>query len=274
MHDSISVIIPTHNRKESLSRALDSVVFQTHPADEIIVVDDGSDDGTRQFITRQYKQVIYLHHDNRGVSFSRNAGVARAQGKWLAFLDSDDEWLPNKLALQLDALSENPRVPLCHTEEIWIRNGVRVNAMDKHKKRGGNIYLNCLPLCVMSPSSVMMSRNLFLQAGGFDKNLPACEDYDLWLRICVDNPVLFIEEPLVRKYGGHPDQLSRRYWGMDRFRVQALEKMIDSNVLNEDFLNATRKLLVEKCEILVNGAVKRNNDDIAKYYQHRISRYC
>ena len=273
MHDSISVIIPTYNRKENLIRALDSVVHQSHPADEIIVVDDGSGDGTKQLIAEQYKQVIYLYHNNRGVSYSRNAGVARAQGRWLAFLDSDDEWLLEKLSLQLAALRESPHIPLCHTGEIWIRNGVRVNAMNKHKKRGGNIYLNCLPLCVISPSSVMMSRDLFLQIGGFDENLPACEDYDLWLRICADTPVLFIEEPLIRKYGGHADQLSKRFWGMDRFRVQALEKLIDSKVLREDLLRATRKLLIEKCEILVNGAIKRNNGEMAKYYQSKISHY-
>lgn len=273
MPASVSVIIPTYNRRELLSRALDSVMRQTRPADEIIVVDDGSDDGTAEMVAQNYPTVICVQHQNHGISYSRNRGVDRATGTWIAFLDNDDVWLPPKLGLQLTALKEEPRYQLCHTEEIWIRNGRRVNPMNKHKKRGGDTYLDCLALCLISPSSVMMSREFFQQIGGFDESLPACEDYDLWLRICADNAVLYLEEPLLEKYGGHEDQLSKRFWGMDRFRVQALEKMLNSGCLQDEKLEATQAMLISKCQILVNGAVKRNNVDLAKTYSEKLSRY-
>ncbi len=100
---------------------------------------------------------------------------------------------------------------VCHTDEIWIRNGRRVNARKKHGKKGGWIFQHCLPLCAMSPSSIMIHRDVFTALGGFDERLPACEDYDLWLRITARYPVLFTRQPLIEKYGGHDDQLSRKY---------------------------------------------------------------
>ncbi|MES9888132.1 MAG: glycosyltransferase family A protein, partial [Candidatus Sedimenticola sp. 6PFRAG1] len=224
----ISVVIPTHNRATVLERALASVLTQTHPAMEVIVVDDGSEDRTRELLAQKFPSVRYLHQPNQGVSSARNLGIANARGDWIAFLDSDDEWLPGKLQAQKELLSNHPDIRICHTEEIWIRDGKRVNQMKKHTKQGGVIFRHCLPLCVISPSSVMIHRDVFEQVGVFDESLPACEDYDLWLRICARYPVAFIEQPQINKYGGHDDQLSRRHWGMDRFRLQALEKIIVS----------------------------------------------
>ncbi|MBT8148199.1 MAG: glycosyltransferase, partial [Gammaproteobacteria bacterium] len=210
---------------------------------------------------------------NQGVSKARNYGVARSSGDWLAFLDSDDEWLPDKLQRQMTALQQQPDYQLCHTEEIWIRNGRRVNPMTKHAKAGGHIFENCLPLCAISPSSVIIKRDLFEQVGGFDEQLPACEDYDLWLRICARNPVIFLEQPLIRKYGGHADQLSRKYWGMDRFRISALEKILQSGLLDDQQLAAATDILIQKCEILANGAAKRGNRERAAYYTTKLASY-
>jgi len=269
----ISVIIPTHNRAELLPRALDSVLEQTRPPDEIIVVDDGSDDGTDELVRRQYPSVRYLHQRNRGVSAARNRGIAAAGGEWIALLDSDDSWLPGKLAAQRQALTEQPDHRICHTEEIWIRNGKRVNAMKKHAKGGGHIYRRCLPLCVISPSSVLLHRGLLMETGDFDESLPACEDYDLWLRICAREPVLFVEEPQIVKYGGHEDQLSRRHWGMDRFRIQALEKILETGNLGTEDRAATLAMLAEKCEILALGAEKRGDDQRAAAIRARPDRW-
>ena len=266
MDFSVSVIIPTHDRAAILSRAIESVLAQTLPPREIIVVDDGSTDGTEALLRSAFPQVRCLRQENRGVSAARNAGIAAATGEWLAFLDSDDEWLPGKLAAQREALESNPDCRLCHAEEIWIRNGKRVNAMRKHEKSGGNIYRRCLPLCVISPSAVVIHRDLFRDYGGFDETLPACEDYDLWLRICAREPVAFVEQPQIVKYGGHADQLSRRHWGMDRFRVRALEKILEADVLGPEDELATRQMLVKKCRILVQGARKRGVADRAEYY--------
>ncbi|MCP4992198.1 MAG: glycosyltransferase family 2 protein, partial [Gammaproteobacteria bacterium] len=220
----ISVIVPTYNRSQVLGRAIQSVLDQTFPAHEIIVVDDGSTDNTKQLVRDLFPQCRYIEQPNRGVSAARNTGIESATGNWLAFLDSDDEWLPGKLRAQIALLEKNPEVKICHTEEIWIRNGKQVNQMKKHAKSGGHIFQNCLPLCVISPSSVIIHREIFHEIGAFDEELPACEDYDLWLRICASHPVAFVEQPQINKYGGHEDQLSQKHWGMDRFRIKKKKK--------------------------------------------------
>lgn len=262
----VSVVIPTHNRAHLLARALDSVLAQTLPALEIIVVDDGSTDDTRGLVAERYPQCIYLKQPQTGVSAARNAGIQAASGDWIAFLDSDDAWLPGKLEAQRDCLAAHPGVRLCHCEEIWIRQGRRVNPMRKHAKAGGWIYQRCLPLCVISPSAALLHRNLLEDVGGFDESLPACEDYDLWLRICAQESVAFVEQPQIEKYGGHDDQLSQRYWGMDRFRIQALEKMLQKTDLTPSDRSATLQALIGKCDIFAKGAAKRNKLDEARLY--------
>lgn len=270
---SISVIIPTYNRCELLCRALSSVFGQGYPAVEVVVVDDGSDDGTAEMINNDFPSVKYYFQENKGVSAARNRGIGLASGEWVAFLDSDDEWLPNKLQSQVDALLDSPEVKVCHTEEIWVRNGKRVNQMNKHRKEGGWIFQRCLPLCAMSPSSIMLRRSIFDEVGGFDENLPACEDYELWLRITARYPVLFIEQPQIIKYGGHEDQLSARYWGMDRFRIYALEKIINANVLSDQDRYAAIDMLIQKCAVYSQGALKRNKLEEADRYQQLMYRY-
>jgi len=264
----ISVVIPTHNRAKLLERALHSVQQQTHAPYEVIVVNDGSEDQTRQLVEQKFPHYRHLYQPNRGVSSARNLGILAARGDWIAFLDSDDEWLPGKLEAQRQQLSGSPDLRISHTEEIWIRNGVRVNQMNKHKKSGGHIFQRCLPLCVISPSSVMIHRSIFDSVGLFDESLPACEDYDLWLRICARYPVDFVEQPQIIKYGGHQDQLSRRHWGMDRFRVQALEKIINSRIIEGEALDAAKAMLCRKARILANGAAKRGkHEEAARYRQ-------
>ncbi|RDH88572.1 MAG: glycosyl transferase [endosymbiont of Escarpia spicata] len=269
----ISVIIPTYNRVDTLPRALDSVLSQHLAADEVIVVDDGSTDETAELISRRYPQCRYLHQPNQGVSSARNLGIREAQGEWIALLDSDDAWLPQKLQLQSEALKAEPDHLICHTEEIWIRNGVRVNAMHKHAKSGGFIFDRCLPLCAISPSSVILHRSLFDSVGLFDERLPACEDYDLWLRICATEPVLFLSEPLITKYGGHADQLSHKHWGMDRFRIQALEKIVQDKRLQENDRFAAIEMLLKKAEIMAKGAEKRGKQARADFYRELQTRY-
>jgi len=151
---------------------------------------------------------------------------------------------------------------VCHTDEHWIRRGRRVNPKHKHQKYGGDIFARCLPLCAMSPSSVMIRRDVFDDVGLFDENLPACEDYDLWLRITVNEAVLYIDEALLEKTGGHDDQLSQRYPAMDRFRLEALAKLIASGKANPAQSALALSMFREKFAIFKNGAIKRDRHDI------------
>lgn len=262
---SLGVVIPTFNRARTLGRALDSVFAQTLPPRQVIVVDDGSSDATAGLVAA-YPGANYLRQENRGVSAARNLGVSHCDCDWIALLDSDDEWLPGKLQVQFEALAENPGHRLIHGDEIWIRNGRRVNPARRHRKRGGWIFGHCLPLCVISPSAAVVEKSLLEEVGGFNEQLPACEDYDLWLRICCRYPVLHVDEPLLRKYGGHDDQLSRRHWGMDRFRVRALRDLLAGNGLNGEQREAAEATLREKCRILINGARKRGNLEILEEF--------
>jgi glycosyltransferase involved in cell wall biosynthesis len=257
---TVSVVIPTWNRGALLPLALDSVLAQTRPPDEILVVDDGSTDDTASRVRSGYPDVRLIEQGNLGVSAARNAGIRAASGSWIAFLDSDDRWLPEKLELQLDALKANPDHLLCHSDEIWIRRGRRVNPMKKHQKHGGLIFERALPLCVISPSSAIVHRSLFDTLGLFDEGLPACEDYDLWLRVTARYPVLYLARPLIIKYGGHDDQLSRRYWGMDRFRIRAIEKLLAHGDLPEDYRRAAEAERARKMKIFADGARKRRRE--------------
>ena len=259
INNTVSVIIPVYNRVNLIDRSINSVISQTYPINEIIVIDDGSNDGTYDLIKRNFPQVSLQYQENKGVSNARNIGIKLAKSKWIAFLDSDDEWLPKKVEEQINLLKTNFSFKICHTDEVWIRNQVRVNPMKKHRKYGGDIYNKCLPLCVISPSSIIIHKDIFNDIGLFDEELPVCEDYDMWLRICSKYSVLFLDQKLINKYGGHDDQLSKKYWGMDRFRLIALEKMIDNPNLKSTDRMATINMAIDKARILQKGYIKHNH---------------
>jgi len=262
----VSVIIPTYNRGWVLREAIDSVLAQDFKDFELIVVDDGSTDNTGEILDSYDQDLIVLRQSNKGVSAARNRGIAATAGRLVAFLDSDDLWLPPKLSSQIDFFNSNPAAVINQTEEIWIRNGVRVNPKTRHHKSSGMIFERSLGLCLVSPSAVMMKRALFDEVGLFDEDLPACEDYDLWLRISWRYPVHLIETPLIIKRGGHADQLSKAP-GLDKFRIQALKKVIESGQLDEDSYQAAVRTLQEKCTIFAGGCRKRGKDDEAQYYE-------
>ena len=262
----VSVIVPTYNRAVSLRRALISVLEQTLAPFEIIVVDDGSSDASANMIQHTFPDVRYVYQRHAGVSAARNRGVRAAQADWIAFLDSDDAWEPTKLERQAEALRTHPGHRLVHCDETWFRNGQRLPQKTKHRKHGGWIFERCLPLCAISPSAAVLRRSLFDDVGYFDESLPACEDYDLWLRITAREPVLFVAEPLVTKHGGHADQLSRRILALDRFRIKALLKLIETESLSPTQSKAALACLADKLDIYINGAAKRGHDrDAARY---------
>ena len=263
---TVSAIIPTHNRSQTVLRALRSVYAQRIPVNEVIVIDDGSSDDTAARVQAAFPGVNLICQTQHGVSHARNRGIDAAQGEWLAFLDSDDEWLSMKIETQLDAVRNNPSSRICHSNEIWIRNGRRVNPMDKHRKHGGWIFEHCLPRCAISPSSVLLHRSTIEEFGAFDESLPVCEDYDLWLRMTAALPALYIAEPLVKKYGGHSDQLSRSRWGMDRYRIQSLEKLLAAKTLTAVQERQALEELTRKIDIYLTGARRRQRqNEIAIY---------
>ncbi|RJQ53966.1 MAG: glycosyltransferase [Desulfobacteraceae bacterium] len=252
----VSVVIPTFNRGWIIKEAIESVLRQNYPNFELIVVDDGSTDDTALILDHYGDRIVSIRQENAGVSAARNRGIREASGELIAFLDSDDLWLPGKLKRQAEFLEADPGACICQTEEVWIRNGCRVNPKNKHRKESGIIFERSLALCLVSPSAVMIRRRLFDEVGLFDENLPACEDYDLWLRIGCRYPVYLIEEPLIVKRGGHADQLSRAS-GLDRFRIDALIKIIESGQLAEKQRQAAVETLTRKCRIYANGCLKR-----------------
>jgi glycosyltransferase involved in cell wall biosynthesis len=273
MQTTVSVIIPTYNRKHTLGRALDSVMAQQYGVTETIVIDDGSTDNTVEWVEENYPSVIVLSQPNTGVSTARNIGIARASGQWIALLDSDDYWYPQKIDQQLHTLQQNEHIRLCHSDEHWIRNGTRVNQMNKHRKTGGWVFQQCLPLCAISPSASLIKKTVFDDLGGFDETLPACEDYDYWLRLCSREPVAYIDTALIQKYGGHDDQLSNQHWGMDRFRLEAIAKLVRNHLLkpfmqNADYIAAVQ-MFNTKLSIYCKGALKRNRDEHVAELRHR-----
>ena len=255
----ISVIIPTYNRKKYIKRAIDSVIRQSYKPFEIIVIDDGSTDGTYELIKQSYSssQISLKKQKNNGVSSARNKGIKLANGDWIAFLDSDDEWFENKLELQVREIKKS-KTFICHTNEIWIRNGIRVNQMKKHQKYGGAIFKKCLDMCRISPSSVMIHRRIFDEIGLFDEDLIICEDYDLWLRISSKYPVLYLDSMLIKKFGGHEDQLSKNINGIEQFRIQSLEKILKTLPLKHGYFNSAKNMVLKKLRIYRSGLIKRN----------------
>lgn len=272
MVPTVSVIIPTYNRWPMLGAAVESVLAQRYRDFELIVIDDGSTDGSAMELAKFGAQVHYIYRHHSGVSAARNLGVRLSRGRLVAFLDSDDLWQADKLAVQARFMESHPDVQICQTEEVWLRHGVRVNPKLKHRKPSGDIFRRSLDLCLVSPSAVMMTRALFDRSGGFDESLPVCEDYDLWLRIARDYPVPLIEQALVVKRGGHADQLSHSMWGMDRYRVVALLKLLRSGIAG-DRRRAVLRVLQIKTAVLAQGAQKRGRTAEVDGYRAMLSEF-
>jgi len=268
----VSVIIPTYNRGWVVQEAIDSVLDQDFSDYELIVVDDGSNDNTREILGVYGKAITVLQQSNRGVSAARNRGIAEAAGRLIAFLDSDDLWLPRKLSTQVKFFEENADAVINQTQEIWIRNGLRVNPKKRHHKFSGMIFERSLALCLVSPSAVMIKKSLFDAVGVFDERLPACEDYDLWLRVSCRYPVHLMDTPLIIKRGGHDDQLSKAA-GLDKYRIQSLMKIIDSDLLTPQQYRAAVITLKEKSEVYAGGCRKRGREEEAEYFSALAEKY-
>lgn len=260
-----SVLIPAFNRQEMLRSAIDSVLFQTFSDYEIIVIDDGSTDGTEILAEHYGSRIKYLRQENSGVSSARNAGIIKSCAPYIALLDSDDTWHPAKLREHREYIAANPLTLIHQTEDIWYRNGRRVNPMKKHLKPEGELFRASLELCMISPSSVVISRELFDRYGLFDEELPVCEDYDLWLRITPFENVGLIRKKLITRFSGHGGQLSASHHPLDRFRLYSILKLIEDSgsSLSVSDLQAAVESARKRMDILLTGAEKRGNSAMA-----------
>ena len=273
-----SIIIPVYNRPWCIKESIDSVLNQTCQDFELILIDDGSTDSTGQILEdyrNRYKSVKVIFQENKGVSSARNTGIENSDGEFIAFLDSDDLWIPEKLEIQKNFFEENDSV-ICQTEETWIRNGKRINPKFRHKKPSGDIFISSLALCLVSPSAVMMRREFFEKTGLFDTSMKACEDYDLWLRGAIFFDFGLIDKPLVIKRGGHEDQLSAIPL-LDKLRIYSLDKILSMGIDDAAKRKACILKLAEKCEIYMAGCKKRGKweeffiyESLMNYWRKRV----
>jgi len=257
----IDIILPTFNRSQLIERAINSVLAQSHQGFNLYVVNDGSTDET-EFILQKYAQQSQVHilkQENRGVSAARNFCIRSSHAEWIAFLDSDDEWLPQKLEKQLAFIKLNPACRFVHSNEIWIRHGQRVNAPKRFDKSNNEIFKRSLETCLISPSTVMMKRELCENLGLFDESFEICEDYDLWLKVLAQEEVGFISDELIKKHGGHEDQLSTRFHSMDFWRIKALVNLLKNPVLSSEKKNQVNEQIQKKAALLKSGYLKHQN---------------
>ena len=265
----ISVVIPTYNRYEPLKRALRSIYCQSHQPVEVIVIDDGSTDNTSK-IAEDFPKIKYFYQGNRGVSSARNRGIKESTSDWIAFLDSDDEWHKYKLEEQVKLHKKDKTLYMSYTDERWVRDSQTVNIPKKFKKFGGDIFENNLSHCIIAPSSALIHKKLFKSVGLFDEDLEVCEDYDLWLRISLKHKIGLVNQKLITKHGGENDQLSYKHWGMDRFRVQSLEKILKKKTAKD---RVTFDMLLKKYELLLKGAMRHDKYYDVKDYKSKIEFY-
>jgi glycosyltransferase involved in cell wall biosynthesis len=258
----IDVIIPSHNRADLLVRAIESVLLQTYQNFNLYVVNDGSTDDSELKIASYFNhpKFHYLKQTNKGVSAARNLGIKNSNSPWIAFLDSDDEWLPNKLEAQVNYLLTHPECRFIHSNEIWIRNGVRINAKNKFDKSNNNIFQRSLEMCLISPSTSMLRRDLITEHHFFNEEFVMCEDYDLWLKILAREDVAYLPDYLVKKYGGHSDQLSTKDSMMDYWRIQSLITLAQVGNLEKNKHQQVIAEINKKAPILLAGLQKHNQE--------------
>jgi len=260
----VSVVIPTYNRSEFIAGAIDSVLAQTYTVDEIIVVDDGSIDDTKEVLS-QYDNIHVLYQTNRGVSCARNTGIKHAKNDWIAFLDSDDTWNDNKIEEQVNFHTSNPNIFISHTDELWIRNGKTIRQKKHQKKPSGFCFLDNISACKIGPSTTMIHKSIFDEVGLFDENLRVCEDYDLWLRVSREYDIGYVDLKLITKYAGHENQLSFSTFAIDTYRIKALEKHLDG-----EYKTQVKEEIIKKSLLLIKGAKKHENTSIINEYEQKL----
>ncbi|MBN1649122.1 MAG: glycosyltransferase family 2 protein [Spirochaetales bacterium] len=268
---SLSVIVPFYNRAEMLHEALASVFVQEYPDLQVIIVDDGSTDDWKGQISGFEVEAIEIPHCGLPGKV-RNEGIRRAGGEYITFLDSDDLWLEGKLELQLAEIVKSGH-PLCHTREIWDRNGTIVSQRKQKHARSGDVFGDALKKCIIGPSTVLMEKKLFSECGMFREDIEIAEDYEMWLRITDRYEVCYVDKPLVCKRAGDWPQLSEKYGMIELFRIKALRKLVDGNVFSGKNRAQAAAELALKCRIHAQGCRKRSKVGEAAEYEQLAAVY-
>jgi len=272
----ISVIIPVYNRFEMAKEAVASVLGQTYRNFELIIVDDGSTDMTSLLPTYYDDEVRikYIKIKHSGMpGHVRNMGVEISVGKYLAFLDSDDLWMNNKLEKQIEFLEKNSAYRVVHTREAWVRSGKIISQAGFRHKRSGDIFLDALEKCIIGPSTVLLETDLYKELGGFRDDLEIAEDYELWLRLTDPNTIGYIDEPLITKRAGHVGQLSEKYGQIEIFRIRGLQKLVEQNFFSLENQKLAEQELAKKCRIYAAGCRKRNKTEEAELHESIAAKY-
>jgi glycosyltransferase involved in cell wall biosynthesis len=251
---AVSVVIPSYNYARYLPAAIESVLAQTFRDFEIIVVDDGSTDDTPQAV-RAFDGVIrYIRQTNQGVSRARNLGISQSRGHYVAFLDADDEWLPEKLEWQIAALRDAPTSQACFVTSLVVDESGKIIVEQRARQpvehseelvRFGNIVHG-------SSSSVMCARSLLESVGGFDARLSDCADWDLWIRLVKLTPFLNVDRPLVR-IRRHSLSMTRQVALRERDSRQVLENALETMVDGPD-TTATRRAALGRNAMVLAGS--------------------
>jgi glycosyltransferase involved in cell wall biosynthesis len=207
----ISVVMPAFNAERFICESIESVLHQSYPNIELIVINDGSTDNTANTISHLKNSINYLETENKGVSAARNLGIQEAKGEWIAFLDADDIWFTNKLKLQFDKLDG---CNWSYTDSYYLGKQYKhdTKRSDLSPLFSGNIFNHLLTENIITTSSVVVKKSLIQNVGGFDENLEALEDWKLWLEIAKAHPISYINEPLLkyRVYAGSTSRKARK----------------------------------------------------------------
>ena len=202
----VSVVIPSYNSARYVGAAIESVLEQAGVPVEVLVVDDGSKDNTAEVVAAYGSPVRYLHQANAGVSVARNHGIQESRAKYVAFLDADDTWMPNKLTRQLDALERTPKARLCYAAYVRVDDQLEPLGIQRSSRRGTALEdLLLRGNVVGSICTVIVERALLETVGGFDPALSQCADWDMWVRLARHTEFLYVDEPLVtyRQHGSN-----------------------------------------------------------------------
>jgi glycosyltransferase involved in cell wall biosynthesis len=226
----VSIILPTYNCAAFLSHSIGSILAQTYNSYEIIVVDDGSTDNTKEVLYPFIQRIKYIRlEQNKGLPMARNIGISSAQGKYIAFIDADDLWLPEKLQTDIEYFETHPEVSMVYSKHINMdEKGNDLNGNTKRQLPSGNIFTQLFSeQNFIITSSVVVRKEIFETTGLFDEQLFNCQDWDMWLRIAFHFQVAGIGKPLV-KYRHNPHSLSK-----NRNNVLKYQKMVIDKIYNK-----------------------------------------